>query len=180
MYASSMSVVRAARNTTPAISAAASEGSQDRSGDHHRPGTGPVGSCSTCELTGCVVVSATNSSFLIRLVTSAPSVRWAEDTHRIFPSCFLTVEGQGQTNHPEHAEDLQHPVAQHDLLRLARLAAVHVHRVPQQGHHERHDGHFGPYRPELFVQLECPLAVRRDHDGNRGGPDESEVAGRVL
>src|SRR5687767_3128264 len=41
----------------------------------------------------------------------------------------LEERGQGHADDPRHTEDLQDAVAERDLLRLPRVAAVHVDRV---------------------------------------------------
>src|ERR1700759_3422477 len=51
------------------------------------------------------------------------------------------VDRERQCGDPRDREHLQHPVAERDLLGLAAVAGVDVHRVAQHGDHERHDRH---------------------------------------
>src|SRR3954447_2909170 len=60
------------------------------------------------------------------------------------------VDGHRQRRHPGHGQDLEHPVAQGDLVGLAAVAGVDVHGVAQHGDDERDDG---DHRPRLVVLL---------------------------
>src|SRR5262245_11577283 len=75
------------------------------------------------------------------------------------------VNPQSEDDEPHHADQLQLPVGQDDLLRRLTLALVDEERVPEQTEDERQDGQLVPRhaRGRLVRLLERPEAVTDQH-----------------
>ena len=82
---------------------------------------------------------------------------------------------------PEHAEDLDDPVAEHDLLGRAAAALLDHERVAEHREHERDDRQAEPRGVAGRRRvLERPEAVRGEHDARRDRAHVAEVGVGVV
>src|ERR1700722_15156031 len=95
-------------------------------------------------------------------VSSSRGARHVPQRERGEPSC---VYADGEQDDPEHAEGLEHPVAQGQLLRGRTVAAFEAQLEVEDGQHDRDDGELEPDRVRVMGMaylrraLESPQAV---------------------
>src|SRR5436190_24344884 len=56
------------------------------------------------------------------------------------------MDAEEERDRPEHADELQHAVREHDLLGCTATALLDDERVPQHADDQRHDGESEPRR----------------------------------